>query len=275
MSVLEKFRNYHDKMYFQFRKAHEKELERVKTVDDFLREVVEKNDFSMCIKLDAFKKAAEENCFKNMMETSYGTTVGGFETRKQVVSTLFNVDAEKLAPEEFPKFGLLTGKDKMKDLLKDEDVFYHFGQILVTFKKENLIKRTTMTVGSSVNFGEFFRKLPVFAENPNSLALTGSVDKNPSLKIKNIDGFHAFYTLIIMEKLNSEFPNHITEVFEGRFGFEYYELQFFGRLTMDDVERIDYYPIEGNEREELEAMEPMFDKYGIKCGSLIPESFFL
>ena len=44
---------------------------------------------------------------------------------------------------------------------------------------------------------------------------------------------------------------------------------------MDDVERIDYYPIEGSEREELEAMKPIFDKYGIKCESLIPESFFL
>lgn len=275
MKVLDHFRNYHDKTYFMFRKAHEKELERVETVNDFLKDVVEKNDFSMCIKLDAFKKAASDNCFKNMMETSYGTTVGGFDTRKQVVSTLFDVDAGKLAPEEFPKFGLLTGKDKMKDLLRDEDVFYHFGQILVTFKKQNLMERTTMTVGSSVNFGEFFRKVPVFVENPNALALTGSVDKNPALKIKNIDGFHAFYTFVIMEKLNSGFPNHITEVFEGRFGFEYYELQFFGKLTFDDVERIDYYPIEGNEKEELEAMKPFFDERGIVCESLIPESFFI
>lgn len=275
MSVLEHFRSYHDRMRAKFRKDHANEIERVKTVDEFLREVVDKNDFSMCIKLDTFQKAVADNSFKSMAETSYGTTIGGIDTRKQVVSTLFDVNADKLAPEEFPKYGLLTGKDKRKDLISYDDVFYHFGQILVTFKKENLMKRTTMTVGSSVNFGEFFRKVPVFVDDPNALALTGSVDKNPNLKMKNIDGFHAFYTLLIMEKLDSELPNRITEVFEGRFGFEYYELQFFGKLTMDDVERIDYYIIEGNEKEELDKMKPLFEERGIVCESIIPENFFL
>jgi len=184
MGVLEHFRSYHDRMRAKFRKDHANEIERVKTVDEFLREVVEKNDFSMCIKLDAFQKAVADNSFKSMAETSYGTTIGGIDTRKQVVSTLFDVNADKLAPEEFPKYGLLTGKDKRKDLISYDDVFYHFGQILVTFKKENLMKRTTMTVGSSVNFGEFFRKVPVFVDDPNALALTGSVDKNPNLKMK-------------------------------------------------------------------------------------------
>lgn len=269
------FKKYYDERYDDFSKLHNTDSEKIEVVESFLREIVEKSDFSMCVKTSSLQQIINDDRFKNQVETLKGSSMGGVKGRKETTHELFGVDTEKLAPNEFPKYGLLTSKNKLADLAVNPDVFYHYGSLMVTFKKQNLINRTTMTVGTSLDFGESFNKTPTFVSNPKALCVKGFPSKNIPQLFNNffggINGLTLFYEKIISKQITTDFPNRMSDAFDGMLGFEFFELQFHGNISFsNDVEKIEYYPLFGNEKETLETVEPYLKKYGISYESMMP-----
>lgn len=255
LRFLKAFKQVHDLRYRLFLEHYANEKKIINVVEDFFRNLVDQSEFATCVRPEALKHIMLDNSFKTLIETGFGPTKGGKATRREVTTKLFGIDANSIRVDEFPKYGLLVSKNKVRDFVPDPDVFFHYGAVMVTFKKENLINRTTMTVGNSLDFGEYERKSPVFVNNPTVIAT------------KN---FFAFYEKIMDGSLSIEYPNHMPAAFDNALGFDCYELQFHGPLTFtNDVDRVEYFPVHGIEPEKEAELKAMLDERGVPYAPII------
>ena len=270
IQFLEDFRQIHDMRNSVSRILYQKEAMRIEKAERYLKKVVETCEFCMCMSFESLEKALSDNEIKEMSETGTGATIGGIEVRRKAIFDLYNLDSTKYSAKEQPKYGFLVGPDRQRDLYKDPDAFYHYGQVLVTFRKENMIERTTMTVGSSLNFNESALKTPTFVNDPKFICIKG-LPKKPELHGKPyFMGLNFFTDYLIGEKeLNPEYPNSMAMLSNDELGFENFELQFFGKITFsEDVKDLHYIEIGGNSAEHLEKIGPLLKKYNLSCKEL-------
>lgn len=238
---------------------------KVREVESFLKEIVEKSDFSMCVRAEDFEKIVESDRVKSMFETGHGTSNGGVETRREWVRRMYGVNPNSLENSDFPKYGVLTGKNKVADLARDPDLFYHYGSVMLTLRKENFIDRTTMTVGSSFNFDESLLKSPTFVKDPKALCIKG-FPTDPTLNKGGwFNGLMFFYDMLKSGKLSVSKPNCLSIAADDMPGFENYELQFHGEIVFShDVESVTFFPLQGNEEELIAKVAPKLDALGIR-----------
>jgi hypothetical protein len=224
------------------------------------------NNFYLRIRPKILTKIINDNRIKSVFETGGGATVGGIETRKTSIKELFNSSIKNVALNELPKYGYLGTKSKLAEFTANADMVHHYGSVLITLKKENFINRTTLTIGDSINFGDFYYKIPTFVSEPKIVALKGKLIREENLK----KGFvkqrtfefylDYFYSLIANKKLVPTAPFKLMEFFEGS-GFEFFELQFHGEIVFDrDVERIDFFAQTSGEKEEIEKNQSKLDE---------------
>lgn len=245
--------------------------ELVQKVNGFLRELIQKNDFSMCVPSKYLPDIIKDNEIKSMVQTGHGTSNGGVGVRKEWMKRVFGCMPEKA--EEFPKFGLLTSKNLMRDLGYDPDPFYHYGSILLTFKKENIMNRTFMTVGSSFDIEESWLKSPVPVTSPDLICIKGyphAMMPVPPNK-RYFIGALFFYDMIMRNKINTDLPNHLCSASENMLGFEDYELQIFGKLTFsEDVESVHYFTLDEKDEEIVKQVAPELARLGIPFNDIMP-----
>lgn len=280
LKFLADFKQCHDARV-NFCRMMQRGFEREMSIaEDFLRKAVDSCDFCMCIRPKDFKKALEDNELKELFEIGHGgATVGGIEVRRIVMKNLYDLDSEKYPIKEMPKYGILVGKDKYRDLISDPDIFYHYGSIMLTFKKENLLHRTTMTVGSSLQYDESRLKTPTFVTDPKFICIKG-YPKDPLIE-EYFLGLRFFVdNLIKLRKLSPTLPNMMSDLASGMNGFENFELQYFGKITIsEDVKEVCYMPLGDNDEEEIAELKPLLKKYGLECKRLdemvfdIPQKF--
>lgn len=264
---LSDFKSIHDRYYQAFSIVMHEMRPEIETAESFLRKAVKSCDFCMCMPVDCFKQALKDNEIKEMSETGHGSTNGGIKVRRQAMRQLYSLDSTKYSLKDMPKYGLLVSKNRCGDLVQDPDVFYHYGVVMITFKKERIINRTTMTVGSSLQFDESILKTPTFVSDPKFICIKGMPKVENGARQRYFFGLKYFADhLIAVKKLSPDLPNRMADLAEGMPGFENFEIQIFGRLTFsDDVERIEYMTLSGNEKERLQRLQPLMDKYGLKC----------
>lgn len=266
IQFLEDYKNIHDERNTTCRIFFKSSSEKISIAENFLKQVVDTCDFCMCMPFEGFIKALMDNEIKEMSETGSGSTNGGLEVRREAIQNLYGLDTTKYPVKEMPKYGLLVGPDSAKDLIRDPDVFYHYGQVMVTFRKENLMDRTTMTVGSGLNFLESLLKSPTFVKDPKFICIKGLPKKVEMLRKGFFMGLNFMADYLIKEKqLQPEYPNSIALLSDDMLGFENFEIQIFGKITFsEDVKEVCYMPL-GNDKEQdfLKEAAPLLNKYNL------------
>ena len=250
--------------------AFGKQTEQIQRVERFLKEVIERNNFSMCLPVAAFEKVVADDIIKNGVEVGKSTTLGGIEARKEVITNIFGVDCSKYSPSDFPKYGFLSAPDNFGDRIDSLDLFYHYGEVKLNFKKANLMHRTTMTVGSSCDFDESLMKSPTFVDDPKYICIKGMPNHQKAFKLGCFNGVGFFCHLIDDGHLSPNAPNHIADAAEGYIGFENFELQFHGPLRLSaDVESIEYLAMADHTEAIMQKLKATkLDALGIPCNPL-------
>lgn len=267
------FKEFHDAYYSEFLK--DKDPNKIAVIEDFLKKLVEESNFCMCLKPSVLKTVVGENVFKSVFETGEGTTMGGRDARTMATKALFNVDIESLADSEYPKYGYLGCKDVTIDFFANPDLMHQYGSVLVKFKKQELLERTTLTVGDSINFGECYKKIPTFANSPKAVCIKDKLRANAPANFKmfdfdtNVNYVNIFYAGILNGKLKLNNPHSIYHLFERFHGFEFFELQYHGELLFDrDVQEVYMYVSDENEEALFEELSPILQSKGIPLDTL-------
>ena len=211
-----------------------------------LRELVASADLAMRIRQWDLEKIVADDRFKQMMELGRGTTLGGPAARREVVRNLFDADVERMEPRDYPKYGYLGCPDKRADFFGNPDFAHHYGSVIVTFRREQVLPRATLVFGNSVNFRAFRHKVPTWLGAPDPVCLAAlahhgaeeiSPNADPALMIK------AFAVLCAAGKLTARTLSSMEDLFQGRPGCEFFELHYHGELVFSrDVESIDLMP---------------------------------
>ena len=167
--------------------------------------------------------------FKNQFETGTSGGINDPGKRKDITSKLFglsNNEVNALAPREFEKYGYLISND-LKDELIGFNATSHYGDVVVTFKKETMNHRTTFTLGDSLNqtsgdvVGVPITDPSIAAHSKSSLKMAADPD-----------------TLI--GRMNEDIVDNVNDPGQAMHlsGFEYAELQFHGEITANDIEKV-------------------------------------
>ena len=194
---------------------------------DALKEAFKVNGFYMQIKAEYLENVTDEH-FKNQFEV--GGNSGGAEFdandmsptngRVEAAMQLFDVDYRTMGRQDYEKYGYLNSMDfntAMNNL-------NWYGDALVRFKKENVWDRTTYTMTDSLG-------LETVAGRVNNPSIAGFSKWRINPSVMNESEIN---NALVAVRDPKEFTNRLY----GR--SPYLELQYHGKLTMNDVEEITY-----------------------------------
>ena len=167
--------------------------------------------------------------FKSQFETGTSAGLNHPGKRKEMTSKLFGLsenEAYALNPDEFEKYGYLISND-FKEELMGFNATSHYGDVIITFKKETMNRRTTFTLGDSLN------------QTPGDVV--GVPITDPSIAAHS-----KFYLKMdadpdtLIGRMNKDIRDNMND--PGRAmhlsGFEYAELQFHGEITAADIDTV-------------------------------------
>lgn len=243
--------------------------EEFSTVENFLKEVVAKSDFSMAVKLNSMNRILDDDVFQSNVER-FWNMMGDSEYNEQYINRryatpeFFQIDVSELEGKDYEKYGYLSCKDKRQDVSDTDEILQYYGNVIVNFKKENLIHRTTVTVGDSLNMRHRFGK--------NSV--TPTLTNDP--RFVCISGYPKCYTDILLDliksgKLLSDHPNLVSKRKYSDHGydlsyFSYFELQFHGELRFSrDVESVDILRTKQDDWKEQDDLKSRIESLGVIC----------
>ena len=241
-----------------FKRLAAKKAEKMRpVVETFLKELVQSNEFCRQVKDDesTLSNIMAEH-FKNQFETNNSSGALNYNFRKKVASTLFgipqnvinNMLGKEILINEDKKLGIRRVKyengakmEKYGYLSKKDRVagnYDNYGDIKFIFNKNSLINRTTITVGDSLQHSN--EVIATRASNPK-------IECIPGVKNRNYKLLKTLYNLIKRKKINSSMnASKITNIVNGKYNYsmweysnpvkiEYFELQFHGSLTKNDI----------------------------------------
>ena len=232
------------------RDVHEETAE---AFEEMMKEMFEAHDPAMRISIRNLKEITETH-FKNQFETG---TSGGFldeDVRKKATADLFGLDKEdilSLENEDFEKYGYLADSSLKADLT-DSDA-RQYGGVVVRFKKENVMDRTTFTIGDSLAQARDGVIAASRVTNP-SIAAVGDTQIG--------DMFEGEMGQKTIEELKGTIGN--VQQFNKQAKVPYVELQFHGDLSMDDVESIAVPKYSLEERKLTPEIRQMLEDKGVK-----------
>ena len=196
--------------------------EHIEILDKALRDVIENNDYCMRLTSKALASVLEDGKFKNQMEVGESRGLYDPTTRKTASEKLLGIDADKLQASDFEKYGYMDSKDKSKALKNPSAAGY--GGVLVTFKRDKVANKTTFTVGDSLD--------GVLGMRQNMIAGDTQNPRANGLQTYELRTFAA-----TPKRNRPQFPTDAQE-FADQFRGDYFEIQYHGDLTLDDVESI-------------------------------------
>ncbi len=220
-----------------------------KVVDDFLQETVLENEFGTCVPIRYLSDILKSNELKNQMELGRGSSLSE-KGRKEATVALFNCSKD-IRDNEYPKYGFLMDKNVLKHILRDGNLVYQYGNVIFKFKKDSLLNRTTMTVGSSLDFQAYKTKCPMLVTRGNVCAVPFMLQKN-------------FYNAIVDKRLLPNDVANISYVFDDFPFANYYELQYHGKVIISqDVEKVYFFPLGEDDEVVFNECIPMLEEMGI------------
>lgn len=210
------------------REEEEKVKEERPVVESFMKKFIENNEFCMQVPGDdnIIQSIMSEH-FKNQFET--GSSMGGYnlEGRRNVASAIFGIPKNKvndILGEKFEKYGYLGNREHVLG----SESFY--GEVKFVFDKNALKDRTTMTVGDSG-----YTDSEVIASRVTS----PKIESIPGVHDHRYQMLDDLYRLIRNRKITPDMG--VKDVIriakdEAGQGIQYFELQYHGLLTKDDIE---------------------------------------
>lgn len=189
-------------------------------LEQSIKQVIDNNAYSMRVNSKDLQSIIDGG-FKNQFET--GTSGGTLSKsyRQTASKRLFGSNIEKMGDSDYEKYGYLGSMDFKVDA--DSSNTGQYGRTIVKFKKENLKDRVTYTIDDSLGktlYGE---------------VVGGKIGEQCSVSgvpVWDMDSVLNFFE----HAERSDFYNadDIAQVV----GCRYWEIQFHGALTIDDVESI-------------------------------------
>lgn len=238
--LLENYQKHHDSVYMQKIESEKyNDLER-QTVENFLKTAVEKCDFSMNTHIELIENIMKEDRIKSSMERFWDLCKDSEYdekclSRRWSTPEFFHINIDQLEGKDYEKYGYLTCKNKQSKNFKQAtgNMSEWYGNVIMNFKKDKLIDKTTLTIGDSLNNRWHFGKnsiTPTMAKDPKIVCVPGYFKNLVSLLASKINE----------GKLLPQYPNSISEIKYLDASLDYFELQFHGDLSFkNDVESVD------------------------------------
>ena len=211
-----------------------------------IQEVINNNAYSMRVNARDMQSIID-NGFLNQFQTKTSGGTLSAQYRKTASYRLFGDDAKNMAADEFEKYGYLGSMDFKVDAKTSQTGQY--GRTIVKFKKDELKDRVTYTVDDSLGN-----------------AIHGEVIGGKIGDECSISGVPLFNTDDLLEYFKESDWADIDNADEiaQLMGCRYWEIQFHGKLTIDDVDSICY---TGRDKPTAEILEQL-KEHGVKVYKL-------
>lgn len=220
-----------------------------KQVQDFLEMVINKSEFCMCVpkNVDSILTNTAEGVqsdgkFKNSLENSFRGE-GYNNTRYDFTEAKYGMDFIS-SLTDYEKYGYV---DDRQGIFNNDSPAGAFGEIKYVLKKDKLKNRTTFTYGDSMGHSEFSQPSQVTkpslvsipeAYREEIIKLAREYNKYKNATAEQRRGMRNFDNLTMTELLGTAL-GHFKDA--PRFNAKYMELQYHGKLTVDDVQEVVYY----------------------------------
>lgn len=213
----------------------------IKNVNKHFGDFLASDDAQFCMRIDTeevLPKIIESGKFKTQFETN---TSGGALSTSLRELTSKNLFGWKDRPTDagFEKYGYLrAGSFKDEALLGDVGVS-QYGDASITFKKKNLMDRTTLTFGDSLDAGGAVGQITPTKVNDfdvrhsaRRMSDWATVDKDWQKLDDNVANFTKMTNVQKNDFLMGD------GISNSKISMRYTELQFHGDLTVDDIDTI-------------------------------------
>lgn len=181
----------------------------------------DKSALSMRVSPNTIEHILSDGVFKNQIETGTGAAVA-LEYRKKVSERLFGEQSGELESADYEKYGYFGSSDFRKDAKNKELAPY--GSATVHFKKDSMDGRTTYTCRDSMFGMESAGIIGSNASNVAGFADSGAKEQRPG-QYWSIQQSRKDYL-------------HDTQDPADYGGSQYIELQYHGKLSINDVESV-------------------------------------
>ena len=217
----------------------------METLQEGVQEVIDNNAYSMRVNAKDMQNIIDDG-FKNQFET--GTSGGTLSARDRKTASyrLFGNDAKNMEADEFEKYGYLGSNDFLADYKSSATGQY--GKTIIKFNKDKLNDRVTYTVDDSLGNALY------------NEVIGGKIGDKCS-----ISGIPVFSTDDLLEYFQESDWDLIDNADElaQTIGCRYWEIQFHGKLTLDDVDSICFTKTDRDLVTD-EMLEQLKDR-GVKC----------
>lgn len=193
-----------------------------RTLQEGIQEVIDNNAYSMRVNARDMQSIID-NGFLNQFETGTSGGTLSAQYRKTASYRLFGNDAQDMSPNEFEKYGYLGSKDFVVDAKTSATGQY--GKTIVKFKKDELKDRVTYTVDDSL--GNAIHGEVVGGKIGDECSISG-------VPIYNTDDLLEYFEESDWADIDN--ADELAQII----GCRYWEIQFHGKLTIDDVDSICY-----------------------------------
>ena len=193
-----------------------------KILQEGIQEVINNNAYSMRVNAKDMQSIIDKG-FLNQFETKTSGGTLSVRDRKTASYRLFGNDATKMADDEFEKYGYLGSMDFKVDAKTSATSQY--GRTIVKFKKDELKDRVTYTVDDSL--GNALYNEVVGGKIGDECSISG-------VPIFNTDDLLEYFKESDWDDIDN--ADELAQLM----GCRYWEIQFHGKLTIDDVDSICY-----------------------------------
>lgn len=191
--------------------------EQIKVINDYMKNIIDKNEFCMRRKPSTLEKIVKDGRFKNQFETNTSGGLLGAKERNRGANQLFGEGQELLKGHEREKYGYLGSSDYIEDA--NSLSLQQYGTCVIRFNKNKLLNRTTYTLDDSLG--------PAILEE-----LTASNVNMPRANGISKYDLQKVYDLIKQKKVNN--LNDLVR----KTNSHYFELQYHGDLKIDDISEV-------------------------------------
>lgn len=213
----------------------------IKNVNKHFGDFLSSDDAQFCMRIDTeevLPKIIESGKFKTQFETNTSGGVLSTYMRELTSENLFGWE-DRPTDAGFEKYGYLRAGSFKDEVSLGDVAVSQYGDASITFKKKNLMDRTTLTFGDSLDAGGAYGEITPAKVNDfdvrhsaRGMDRWATTDEEWQKLDDNVSDFTRMSNIQKNEFLMGN------DISDGKISMRYTELQFHGDLTVDDIDTI-------------------------------------